>query len=74
MKIKENNVLSVTVDDKFVVEYDKSIPRTLNIYHNNEEAKIHLKSLSLDFEVYCMDLLVTLAQRVYEMLGIIETW
>ncbi len=47
MKIKENNVLSVIVDDKFIVEYDHSIPFALNIYHNNEEAKIHLAALTL---------------------------
>ena len=52
MKIKENNVLSVIVDDKFIVEYDHSIPFALNIYHNNEEAKIHLKTAPIDFEIH----------------------
>ena len=50
MKIKENNVLSVIVDDKFIVEYDRSIPFALNIYHNNEEAKIHLKTAPIDLK------------------------
>ncbi len=70
MKIKENNVLSVIVDDKFIVEYDHSIPFTLNIYHNNEEAKIHLKTAPIDFEIHDMGLLMSLAKQIYDVLGL----
>ena len=70
MKIKENNVLSVIVDDKFIVEYDRSIPFTLNIYHNNEEAKIHLKTAPIDFEIHDMGLLMSLAKQIYDVLGV----
>lgn len=70
MKIKENNVLSVVVDDKFIVEYDRSIPFALNIYHNNEEAKIHLKTAPIDFEIHDMGLLMSLAKQIYDVLGV----
>ena len=70
MKIKENSVLSVIVDDKFIVEYDRSIPFALNIYHNNEEAKIHLKTAPIDFEIHDVERLMTLAKQVYDVLGV----
>ena len=70
MKIKENNVLSVIVDDKFIVEYDHSIPFALNIYHNNEEAKIHSKTAPIDFEIHDVERLMTLAKQVYDVLGV----
>ena len=70
MKIKENNVLSVIVDDKFIVEYDHSIPFALNIYHNNEEAEIHLKTAPIDFEIHDVERLMTLAKQVYDVLGV----
>ena len=70
MKIKENNVLSVIVDDKFIVEYDHSIPFVLNIYHNSEDAKIHFKTAPIDFEIHDVERLMTLAKQVYDVLGV----